>query len=79
MQGTPKFLIVRPVEDNDKISAEERKMFWSGVGMLLYLIQHSRFNIVNMIQELSNIASMIQKLSNINDGVKPLCFVSCYV
>ena len=37
MPGTPKLSIVRPVGDNEKISSEDQKLFWSGVGMLLYL------------------------------------------
>ena len=38
--GMPKFLIVRPVVDSEKISMEDQWEYWSDVGMLLYLIKH---------------------------------------
>ena len=38
--GMSKFLIVRPTEENKKISTEKQKEYWSNVGILLYLIQH---------------------------------------
>ena len=48
----PKFLIVRPVIESEKISEEDQKEYWSGVGMLLYLVKHSRPYIANMTREL---------------------------
>ena len=51
--GTPKFLIVRPTEEREKISIEDQWIYQSGVGMLLYLVKHFRPNIANMTRELS--------------------------
>ena len=39
--GTPKFLIVRPLEDIKKILIEDQKTCQSRIGMLLYLVKHS--------------------------------------
>ena len=38
--GMPKSLIVRPMVDNEKISAKDHWEFWLGVDMLLYLVKH---------------------------------------
>ena len=51
--GTPKFLIIRPMEDIEKISMEDQRMYRSGIGMLLYLVKHSRPNLANATRELS--------------------------
>ena len=53
MPGMPKFLTVRPLIKSEKISMEDQKEYWSGVGMLLFLVKHSRPDIVNMTRELS--------------------------
>ena len=45
--------IVRPTSDDEKVSLEEQALYQSGVGMLLYLVKHSRPDIANMVQELS--------------------------
>ena len=55
MQDTSKFSIVRPVEDRGKISTEDKKVIWSRVRMLLYLMKNSRPNIANLTQELSKV------------------------
>ena len=52
-QDTTKFLIVRPVIDNEKISAKDQQEYQSCVGMLLYLVKHSHPNLANMTRELS--------------------------
>ena len=40
--GSPNFGIVRPGESDIKISLEYQKLYRSGIGMLLYLVKHSR-------------------------------------
>ena len=39
--------------ESEKISAEDQREYWSGVGMLFFLDKHSRPDIANMIRELS--------------------------
>ena len=51
--GVPKFLIVRPMIKSKKISAKDKQEYWSGVGMLLYLVKHSCPDLTNMTRELS--------------------------
>ena len=41
-------IIVRPIEDSEKTSAEDQKMFCSEIVMLLNLIQHSRPDVANV-------------------------------
>ena len=50
--GMPKFLIVRPMVDNEKISTKDQQEYLLGVGMLLYLIKHLYPDLANMTQEL---------------------------
>ena len=40
--GTPRFVAMRIMEDQDKLSAEGHVTHRSGVGRLLYLTKHSR-------------------------------------
>merc|ERR1712139_32645 len=47
-----------------KISAEDQKLYRSGVGMLLYLVKHSRPDIANPVRELSKVL----------DGASPAAF-----
>jgi hypothetical protein len=51
----PKTVITRPNEEEDKISANEQTIYRSGVGMLLYLVKHSRPDISNSVRELSKV------------------------
>jgi hypothetical protein len=50
--SAPKTLIIRPKEGVPLISPEKKKNFRMGVGMLLYLVKHSRPDITNSVQEL---------------------------
>ena len=59
--GIPKFLVVSLTVDSKKISAEDKNTFWSGVGMLLYLLKRSRPDIANATRE----------VSKVNDGANP--------
>ena len=54
--AAPKTSIIRPQEGDPLISAEKQKTFRSGVGMLLYLVKHSRPDISNAVRELSKVA-----------------------
>ena len=48
----PKFSIIRHVDDVEKNSVEDKKLFQSGIEMLLYFMKHLRPNIANMTQGL---------------------------
>ena len=52
----PKTMCMRPQEGDMLISPEEQTKFRSGVGMLLYLVKHSRPDISNAVRELSKVA-----------------------
>ena len=47
MPGTPSFRIIRLSELVDYVSEEERLKYRTGVGMLLFLIKHTRPDIAN--------------------------------
>lgn len=62
--GTPGTGIVRPGKDDPKLSMEDQTIYRSGVGMLLYLVKHSRPDIANAVRELSKVM----------DGATPAAF-----
>ena len=62
--STPKFLIIRPMEQNEKISTKDQQDYQSGIGMLLYLMKHLR----------PNLATMTRKLSKANDDANPVAY-----
>ena len=47
--------IKRPDENEPKISPKEQRKYRSGVGMLLYLVEFSRPDILNAVRELSKV------------------------
>jgi hypothetical protein len=50
--------IVGPKKDKNSVplvSPEDQALYQSGVGMLLYLVKHSRPDIANVVQELSKV------------------------
>jgi hypothetical protein len=51
----PKTIVMRPIEGDPVISAEAQSKYRSGVGMLLYLIKHSRPDLANAIRELTKV------------------------
>ena len=51
--GTPGFRVIRPKENDLKLSPEKQTLYRSVVGMLLYLIKHSRPDIGNAVRELA--------------------------
>jgi hypothetical protein len=48
--GTPRFRIVRPKEDTEKIGGELQARYRSGTGMLLFLVKHSHPDIANVVR-----------------------------
>ena len=48
--------IIRPKKEDQLISAEYQKLFRSGVGMLMWLVKHSRPDMNNATRELSEVA-----------------------
>jgi hypothetical protein len=49
-------MVKRPDKEDTLIAVEQRAEFRSGLGMLLYLVEHSRFDIANSVRELCNVA-----------------------
>jgi hypothetical protein len=49
--------IVCPKEGDPLISSKQQKLLRSGVGMLLYLVKHSRPDISNAVRELFKVAN----------------------
>ena len=54
--AAPKTVIMRPQEGDPTIAPDKQRKFRSGVGMLLYLVKHSRPDINNAVRELSKVA-----------------------
>ena len=54
--AAPRTNIQRPEAGDILISPEDQTKFRSGVGMLLYLVKHSRPDIANSVPELSKVA-----------------------
>src|SRR6056300_736434 len=54
--GTPGYGVLRPEKDDPmQVSKEEHTIYRSGVGMLLYLVKHTRPDIANITRELSKV------------------------
>ena len=51
--GTPRFIAIRGIDEEDKLRAKEHATYQSGVGTLLYITKHSRPNLCNAVRELS--------------------------
>jgi hypothetical protein len=51
--GTPGQGVLRPKEGDERITEADQTTYRSGVGMLLYLVKHSRPDISNAVRELS--------------------------
>ena len=51
--GTPNTQVIQPKEKIEAVDEETQSMYRSGVGMLLYLVKHSRPDIANPTRELS--------------------------
>ena len=53
--AAPKTVIVRPEDDMPLLSATSQTQYRSGVGMLLYLVKHSRPDLSNAVRELTKV------------------------
>jgi hypothetical protein len=53
--GTPNVGVIRPNEGDQRVESNEHRQYRSGVGMLLYLVKHSRPDIANAVRELSKV------------------------
>ena len=53
--GAPGIMVVRPNPDDPKLDADMQTQYRSGVGMLLYLIKHSRPELSNSVRELTKV------------------------
>jgi hypothetical protein len=53
--GAPKTVVLRPISTDELISAKDQSLYRSGVGMLLYLIKHSRPDLSNAVRELTKV------------------------
>ena len=53
--GTPGFGIVSPKEGEAVLDADKQSRYRTGVGMLMYLIKHSRPDISNAVRELTKV------------------------
>ena len=53
--AAPKTVIMRPQEGEPLITSKDQTIYRSGVGMLLYLIKHSRPDISNAVRELTKV------------------------
>ena len=51
--GTPGFRIVRALPEDPTLSSNQQKLYRSGVGILLYLVKHTRPDLANPVRELS--------------------------
>ena len=53
MPGTPHQAVERPTEEHELITVEKKKVYRTGVGMLLYLTKYSSPDISNAVRELT--------------------------
>ncbi len=53
--AAPKFVVMRPHEGDMLINPGQQKTYRSGVGMLLYLVKHSRLDLSNATRELTKV------------------------
>jgi hypothetical protein len=50
-----RMIVMRPMEDDSVIDENKQSEFRTGVGMLLYLVKHSRPDIANAVRELTKV------------------------
>jgi hypothetical protein len=51
MPGTPKFKILRPMDETEKIDVNQQSKNNSGMGMILYLIKYARHDLENVVRK----------------------------
>ena len=59
--GTPGAGITKPTEEQLRLEPDAQEMYRSGVGMLLFLVKHTRPEISNAVRELSKVVSGASK------------------
>jgi hypothetical protein len=53
--GAPNYVVMRPEKGDPLLTPEQETKYRSGVGMLLYLVKHSRHDISNAVRELTKV------------------------
>ncbi len=53
--AAPKTVVMRPEPNDPLITSERQTLYRSGVGMLLYLVKHSRPDLANAVRELTKV------------------------
>jgi hypothetical protein len=53
--GAPKYVVMRPEKGGPLLTSEQQTKYRSGIGMLLYLVKHSRPDISNAVRELTKV------------------------
>jgi hypothetical protein len=53
--ASPKTVVMRPEENDPLITQSDQSLYRSGVGMLLYLVKHSRPDLANSVRELTKV------------------------
>ena len=73
--GTPGVGILKLPEDTEKLDKETQTKYWSGVGMLLFLVKYSQPDIANSVRELSKVIDCAGKNTLVNwFGVRNMFF-----
>jgi Reverse transcriptase (RNA-dependent DNA polymerase) len=68
--GTPHIGMIRPTDKDQIVDEEDHKRYQTGVGMLLYLVKHTRPDIANAVRELTKLndgptASAMKELNRV--------------
>jgi hypothetical protein len=71
--GTPRFKILR-LNNENKIPIASQSQCRSGVGMLLYLIKHSRPYLANVVRELSKCMDGA-RIASYHETIRVIIFV----
>jgi hypothetical protein len=59
--ASPRSIVMRPVKDVDPTIGPDRQFkYRSGVGMLIYLVKHSRPDIANATRELTKVQGTLE-------------------
>ena len=73
--GAPKFLLIRPIEESEKISAEDKWEYQLGVGMLwTYQKTFKDLLCLKYVMDMKNIGLKIEPMENSNKPRKIVCF-----
>ncbi len=67
LPGTPGYRVSRPTNEDQKISAAEQSLYQLDIGMLLYLVKHSRPDIINAVHECTKVQQIIKYVLDTNN------------